>query len=62
MLEQLRRGGVEIDQLQDNQVRLQQPGIVQRLAIRGLARVTEGRAEPQPVLLKDYSDSDVIAA
>ena len=63
VLAQLRRGGVEIDQLQDDRL---SPAavrrIVQRLALRGLAKVTDGRWVPQPVLLKDYSDSDGIAA
>jgi hypothetical protein len=54
VLERLRleRRGVRLHDLQDQQLR---PGvaerILKRLAIRGLVRVTEGRWEPQPVLL-----------
>ena len=57
VVEHLRRGGLQLNHLPDGQL---SPAavqrIVQRLAVRGLARVTEGRWEPQPVLLHEHSE------
>ena len=57
VVEHLHRGGLQLDHLPDDQL---SPAavqrIVQRLAVRGLARVTESGWEPRPVLLHDQSE------